>query len=81
MCGGKAVWLMAIGGNDDDSTLEGRILALVDGFSDAPDSLTEAAYAYRLGCIRGVMKLVSVLREEAMLMRNRAANANAGGRE
>ena len=54
-----------------DKTIEDRLLALVDDFSNTPDSLSEAAYAYRLGCVHGCLKLVSALREEVMLMRSR----------
>ena len=58
--------------------LGNTILAMVEELSDAPDSLADAAYAYRLGRINGVLSAFRRMKGAFDLHCNRRANAAAG---
>lgn len=59
-------------------TLVNTILAMVEEVSNAPDSLSDAAYAYRLGRINGVLSAFRQMKDAFDLHCNRRANAAAG---
>lgn len=61
--------------------LGGTILALVEDISNAPDSLSDAAYAFRLGRINGVFRAFRQVRDAIDLEGSRRANAGRGGTE
>ena len=58
--------------------LGNTVLAMVEEMSNAPDSVSDAAYAYRLGRINGVFFAFRELKNALELQCSRRANAAAG---